>query len=161
MPTAREIWPGDPYPLGANYDGAGTNFSLYSELATRVDLCLLGVDGEEERIPLPETTAYCWHAYLPRVSPGQRYGFRVHGPWNPAAGHRCSPSKLLIDPYAKAIDGDVKWDESVFSYSFADPTMQLNEADSGPSIPHSHRSRKGRRRRCASRPPTICPASAA
>ena len=137
MPTAREIWPGEPYPLGANYDGAGTNFSLYSELATRVDLCLLGVDGEEERIALPETTAYCWHAYLPRVSPGQRYGFRVHGPWNPAAGHRCSPSKLLIDPYAKAIDGDVKWDESVFSYSFADPTMQLNEADSGPSIPHS------------------------
>ncbi|MEO6953834.1 MAG: glycogen debranching protein GlgX [Polyangia bacterium] len=137
MSTAREIWPGDPYPLGANYDGAGTNFSLYSELATRVDLCLLGEGGEEECIALPETTAYCWHAYLPRVSPGQRYGYRVHGPWHPAAGQRCTPSKLLIDPYAKAIDGDVKWDESVFTYKFGDAAMQLNPADSGPSIPHS------------------------
>ncbi len=137
MPTEREIWPGESYPLGATYDGAGTNFSLYSELATRVDLCLLDADGREEVISLPETTAYCWHAYLPRVSPGQRYGFRVHGPWNPSRGHRCLPSKLLIDPYARAIDGDVRWDESVFSYALSDPAMQLNDDDSGACIPHS------------------------
>ena len=89
---------GNAYPLGATYDGAGTNFSLFSEVAERVELCLIGKDGTESRIDLDEVDGYVWHCYLPTVTPGQRYGFRVHGPWDPAAGHRCDPSKLLLDP---------------------------------------------------------------
>src|SRR3990170_3891568 len=97
-----KLWPGQPFPLGATYDGTGTNFSLFSEIATGVDLCLFDDDGVEECIPVTEVTALCWHGYLPNVSPGQRYGFRVHGPYEPSAGHRCNPNKLLLDPYAKA-----------------------------------------------------------
>ena len=92
----RTIWPGGPYPLGATYDGIGVNFSVFSRIAERVELCLFTENGEETRIDLPEVTAWCWHGYVPGVQPGQRYGFRVHGPWEPHLGHRCNPSKLLL-----------------------------------------------------------------
>jgi len=98
------VWPGTPYPLGATYDGAGTNVALFSEVAESVELCLFDADGAETRVPLLERDALVWHGYLPRVAPGQRYGFRVHGPYDPDRGVRCDPSKLLLDPYAKAID---------------------------------------------------------
>ncbi len=126
-----EVWPGTPYPLGASYDGAGTNFALFSEVAEAVELCLLDGDGTETRIPMAERHALVWHAYLPRVGPGQRYGFRVHGPYEPAAGRRCDPSKLLLDPYAKAVEGEVDWSPASFSYDFDDPSAR-NTDDSAP-----------------------------
>ncbi|MFC4947520.1 glycogen debranching protein GlgX [Pseudonocardia sp. GCM10023141] len=126
------IWPGSPYPLGATYDGGGTNFSIFSEVAERIDLCLLSDDGTETRVPLPERNGLTWHGYLPRIAPGQRYGYRVHGPHDPATGRRCNPAKLLLDPYAKAIDGHITWNESLFSYRFDDPDA-FNDADSGPN----------------------------
>ena len=98
------VWPGSAYPLGATYDGTGTNFALFSEVADGVELCLFDEDGSETRVRLTEKDALIWHAYLPRIEPGQRYGFRVHGSFDPAEGHRCDPSKLLIDPYARALD---------------------------------------------------------
>ena len=124
-----QIWPGKPYPLGATYDGSGTNFALYSGVADQVELCLIdvedGSDGKqirfEKRIPLTEVDGAVWHAYLPSVQPGQRYGFRVHGPYDPASGLRCDASKLLLDPYAKAIDGQVDGDPSLYSYRFENP----------------------------------------
>ncbi|MDX6281966.1 MAG: isoamylase, partial [Kribbellaceae bacterium] len=121
-------WPGRPYPLGATYDGSGTNFALFSEVAQRVDLALIGDDGSEQLVQLTEVDGFVWHAYLPAVQPGQRYGYRVHGPYEPENGHRCNPSKLLLDPYAKAIDGQVDTDESLFSYRFAKPD-ELNTMD--------------------------------
>nr|WP_202886328.1 glycogen debranching protein GlgX [Kribbella sandramycini] len=121
-------WPGRPYPLGATYDGAGTNFAVFSEVADRVDLALIGDDGTEQLVQLTEVDGFVWHAFLPSVQPGQRYGFRVHGPYQPAEGHRCNPSKLLLDPYAKAIDGQVDADESLFSYRFEKPD-ELNTMD--------------------------------
>jgi glycogen operon protein len=125
-----QTWPGRPYPLGATFDGAGTNFALFSEVAERVQLCLISDDGTEEAcVDLTEVDAFVWHAYLPGVQPGQRYGYRVHGPYDPAQGHRCNPAKLLLDPYAKAIDGQVDGDESLFSYRFSDP-KKFNDADS-------------------------------
>ncbi|MGQ0841849.1 glycogen debranching protein GlgX, partial [Actinokineospora sp.] len=124
-------WPGTPYPLGATYDGTGTNFALFSEVATRVDLCLFDSDGTERRVRLPEVDGFVWHGYLPGVLPGQHYGYRVTGPHDPAAGPRCNPAKLLLDPYAKAVEGEVEWDESVFGYRFGDPD-QRNDDDSGP-----------------------------
>ncbi|MBM2620277.1 glycogen debranching protein GlgX [Actinoplanes sp. LDG1-06] len=126
-----KIWPGSPYPLGATYDGGGVNFALFSEAAERVELCLFGDDGTETRIDLPEREAMVWHGYLPRIVPGQRYGYRVHGPYDPANGLRCNPSKLLLDPYAKAIDGHYEWNESLFSYRFGDPGS-FNDDDSAP-----------------------------
>jgi len=99
-----EAWPGSPHPLGASFDGAGTNFAIYSEIADAIDLCLLDELGNETRVPLADRTTHVFHAYLPAVMPGQRYGFRVHGPNDPAMGHHCDPSRLLVDPYAKAID---------------------------------------------------------
>src|SRR5687768_6484259 len=132
-----KIWPGQPYPLGATWDGFGTNFSVFSEVANRVELCLFDEHGAETRVDLPENTALCWHGYLPQVGPGQRYGYRIHGPWEPHHGHRCHPSKLLIDPYAKAIDGDVDWNEAVFGYRFDAPDGPMNDADSGPHVPKS------------------------
>jgi glycogen operon protein len=127
-----QIWPGQPYPLGATFDGVGTNFSLFSEVATRVELCLFDEGGAETRVDLPETTALCWHGYLPNVKPGQRYGFRVHGPWAPEQGQWCNPAKLLLDPYAKAVDGMWDWNEAVFPYHFNEPENSRNELDSGP-----------------------------
>jgi glycogen operon protein len=110
------VWPGTPYPLGATYDGAGTNFSLFSEIAERVELCLIDDAGGETRITLEEVDGYVWHAYLPNIAPGQRYGFRVYGPFEPAAGHRCDPSKLLLDPYGKAFHGDFTFGQALYSY---------------------------------------------
>ena len=114
--AATAVWPGDSYPLGATYDGAGTNFGLFSEVADRVELCLFDDDGTETRVDLHEVDGFVWHGYLPGVSPGQRYGYRVHGPYNPAEGKRCNPHKLLIDPYAKAITGAIKWSNHLFAY---------------------------------------------
>ncbi|WP_030505404.1 glycogen debranching protein GlgX [Microbispora rosea] len=130
----REVWPGEPYPLGATWDGVGTNFSVFSEVAERVELCLYDDRGEETRVDLPEVDGFVWHGYVPGIMPGQRYGLRVHGPYRPDYGHRCNPSKLLLDPYAKAIEGSVRWNESLFSYHFADPA-RLNTEDSAPYMP--------------------------
>ncbi|ADG74640.1 glycogen debranching enzyme GlgX [Cellulomonas flavigena DSM 20109] len=125
------IWPGRPYPLGATYDGTGTNFALFSAVAERVELCLVDDDGTETRVDLPEVDAFVWHGYLPAIAPGQRYGFRVHGPYDPAAGHRCDPSKLLLDPYAKAIDGQVDGHPSLYSYTFGDPDARNQDDSAG------------------------------
>ncbi|HVV29342.1 MAG TPA: glycogen debranching protein GlgX [Mycobacteriales bacterium] len=133
----QQVWPGTAYPLGATYDGTGTNFALFSEAAELVELCLLDGDGVEQRIRLPEVDGNVHHGYLPGIGPGQRYGFRVHGPYDPGNGSRCNPAKLLLDPYAKAVDGDVDWDESVFSYAFADgPDGAPTDTDSGPHLFH-------------------------
>ena len=128
-----ETWPGTPYPLGATYDGAGTNFAVFSEVADSVELCLFDEDGGETRVELPEYDAFVWHGYLPDVGPGQRYGFRVHGPYDPGHGHRCNPNKLLLDPYAKAIEGHIDWDESLFGYRFGAPD-ERNDDDSAPHM---------------------------
>ncbi|HEX5988059.1 MAG TPA: glycogen debranching protein GlgX [Nocardioides sp.] len=116
-----QIWPGRPYPLGATYDGSGTNFALFSEVADKVELCLIDDAGRETKVEMAETDAFVHHVYLPGVHPGQRYGYRVHGPYRPAEGHRCNPAKLLLDPYAKAVEGQIDGDESLFSYKFGDP----------------------------------------
>jgi isoamylase len=118
-PELVTVWPGSSYPLGATFDGGGTNFSLFSEIAEKVELCLIHDDGHESRIPLEEVDGYVWHAYLPTVSPGQRYGFRVHGPFDPSTGHRCDPSKLLLDPYGKSFDGEFTFGQALFSYDLA------------------------------------------
>jgi glycogen operon protein len=123
------VWPGRPYPLGATWDGAGVNFALFSEHATKVELCLFdAVDApkEAQRIVLPEHTDQVWHAYLPDVLPEQLYGYRVHGPYEPAKGHRFNPIKVLLDPYAKAIGRDLKWDDTLFGYKVGDPTADLS-----------------------------------
>jgi isoamylase len=129
-------WPGSAYPLGATYDGSGTNFALFSECAEQVELCLFDDKGIETRTRLRERDAFVWHGYLPNIGPGQRYGYRVYGPYEPSRGLRCNPSKLLLDPYAKAIDGEVDWDESCFSYQFADHSA-VNEDDSAAHMPKS------------------------
>jgi isoamylase len=126
-------WPGNPYPLGATYDGSGTNFALFSEVAESVELCLFDDDGTESRVWMPEVDAFVWHCYLPNIGPGQRYGFRVKGPYDPASGLRCNEEKLLLDPYAKAVDSEIDWDESLFPYRFDDPDAR-NDADSGPHM---------------------------
>ncbi|MFH5210787.1 glycogen debranching protein GlgX [Antrihabitans spumae] len=115
-PHPLAVWPGTAYPLGATYDGAGTNFSIFSEVADAVELCLIAKDGTETRIPVEEVDGFVWHAYLPSVAPGQRYGWRVHGPYEPENGHRCDPSKLLLDPYGKAFDGKFDGDSSLITY---------------------------------------------
>ena len=130
-----KVWPGNNYPLGAFYDGAGTNFSIFSEIADRVELCLFDEGGTETKFDLPEVTSFCWHGYLPNIGPGQRYGFRVHGPWKPEEGHRCNPAKLLLDPYARAIEGQVRWNEAVFAYSFDKPDGPSNDIDSAAFMP--------------------------
>src|SRR5438105_1906241 len=111
-----EVWPGRAYPLGANFDGTGTNFALYSEVAQAVDLCLFDDEGQERRVPLEEVDAFSWHAYVPNIEPGQRYGYRVRGPYAPERGARCNPSKLLLDPYARAIEGEIRWNLACYSY---------------------------------------------
>ncbi|GAA1990936.1 glycogen debranching protein GlgX [Microbacterium pumilum] len=122
-----ESWPGSTYPLGATYDGSGTNFALFSEGAQRVELCLFGDRGRETRVDLVDIDAFVWHAYLPNVQPGQRYGYRVHGENNPAKGLRFNPNKLLLDPYAKAVEGQVKWGQPVFGYNFGSPDSRNDE----------------------------------
>jgi isoamylase len=130
------IWPGDPGPLGVTFDGIGTNVSVFSEVAEAIEVCLFDEDGGEERVELPENDGFCWHGYLPDVGPGQRYGFRVHGPWDPAQGLRCNPAKLLLDPYARAIEGKISWDESLFGHKWADPD-ERNDDDSAPNLSRS------------------------
>jgi glycogen operon protein len=132
------MWPGSPYPLGAVFDGGGTNFSIFSEVAEKIELCLFDDigSGTETRVPLPERHGMVWHGYLPRIGPGQRYGYRVYGPYDPAAGLRCNPSKLLLDPYARAIDGHIDWNEALFSYRFDNPRGR-NDANSAPYAPKS------------------------
>ncbi|GGM68523.1 glycogen operon protein GlgX homolog [Lentzea pudingi] len=129
-------WPGRPYPLGAGYDGVGTNFALFSEVAEYVELCLFDDDGTETRVRLPEVDGFVHHGYLLGVGPGQRYGYRVHGPHDPARGLRCNPNKLLIDPYAKAISGGLAWDEALYGYKFGSPD-ERNDADSAPHVSKS------------------------
>jgi isoamylase len=134
---AVKTWPGKPYPLGATYDGSGTNFSVFSEVAEKVELCLFDENGAETRVDLPELTGFCWHGYVPGVKPGQRYGYRVHGPWAPEHGHRCNPNKLLLDPYAQAVAREVNWNEAAFPYRFEKPEGSVNEEDSAPYVPRS------------------------
>ncbi|MFE1577720.1 glycogen debranching protein GlgX [Streptomyces fradiae] len=126
-----QVWPGQAYPLGATYDGAGTNFAVFSEAADRIELCLLHEDGSETAVELRETDAFVRHAYLPGVMPGQRYGFRVHGPYAPERGLRCNSAKLLLDPYARAVAGTIDWDEAVYGYHFGRPDSR-NDLDSAP-----------------------------
>jgi isoamylase len=134
--AAGPAWPGVGHPLGATYDGVGTNFALFSEVADQVELCLFDDQGGESRVPLREVDGFVWHGYLSGVGPGQRYGYRVHGPYDPAQGLRCDPAKLLLDPYAKAIEGHVDWNPAVFSYRFGEPG-QRNQDDSAPHVPRS------------------------
>ncbi|MEU1050887.1 glycogen debranching protein GlgX [Streptomyces sp. NPDC005897] len=124
------VWSGHPYPLGAAYDGQGTNFALFSEVAERVDLVLVDDAGNHSSIPLPDVDGFVWHCYLPGVGPGQRYGYRVHGPWAPAVGHRCNPAKLLLDPYTRAVDGLVDNHASLFERA-------RGKADPGDSAGHT------------------------
>jgi isoamylase len=131
-----ELWPGKAYPLGATYDGSGTNFALFSEVAEKVELCLFDTDGVETRVTLPEVDGFVWHGFIPNIEPGQRYGYRVHGPHDPANGARCNANKLLLDPYSKAIDGNFDWNQSLFGYNFGDPDSR-NDDDSAASMPKS------------------------
>ncbi|HJQ61275.1 MAG TPA: glycogen debranching protein GlgX [Burkholderiales bacterium] len=133
------LWPGLPTPLGPTWDGSGTNFALFSAYAEKVELCLFDDAGEKEiaRVVLPEYTDEVWHGYLPDVRPGQRYGYRVYGPYDPEAGHRFNPHKLLIDPYAKSLVGGIRWDDALFGYRVGAPEEDLSfdERDSAPYIP--------------------------
>jgi isoamylase len=138
----RPLWPGRPFPLGALWDGGGTNFSLFSEHAESVELCLFDDDGEETRVPVTERQALNWHCYLPDVEPGQRYGYRVHGRYAPLEGHRFNPAKLLIDPYAKAIEGVVDWqhDANVLPYvptGDEDADLEVDDEDDAAAMPKS------------------------
>jgi isoamylase len=133
------VWPGQPYPLGATWDSVGVNFALFSETAEGVELCLYdGSEGQEEvtKVQMTEQTDQVWHAYLPEARPGQRYGFRVHGPYEPANGHRFNPAKLLLDPYAKAIDGTIQWSDALFGYTVGHPDadLSIDERDSAPGM---------------------------
>ena len=134
------IWPGSPYPLGATWDGEGVNFALFSENATAVELCLFDRPDdpqETHRIRIEECTDFVWHVYLPEVRPGQHYGYRVHGLYEPEAGHRFNPAKVLYDPYAKSIAGSVDWSEALFGYRIGDPKadLSLDDRDNAGSIP--------------------------
>ncbi|HTU05551.1 MAG TPA: glycogen debranching protein GlgX [Trebonia sp.] len=149
-----ERWPGRPYPLGATYDGVGTNFALFSEVAERVELCLFddrgggqgsgsgasggtGAGPGEQWVDMTEVDGYVWHCFLPGAGPGQRYGYRVHGPYDPEHGLRCNPVKLLLDPYATAIDGTVRWDPAVFGYPLGGDDRDRYDGDSAPFVPRS------------------------
>lgn len=131
-----EIWPGSPTPLGASFDGRGTNFSIFSSVAQRVELCLFDESGDETRVEVDEVDAHHWHVHLPGVGPGTNYGYRVHGRWDPSAGLWCNPAKLLLDPYARAIAGDVKWAPACFGYRFEDPE-EPEPTDSASAAPRS------------------------
>ena len=128
------IWPGSSLPLGATFDGVGTNIAVFSDIAEAVEVCVFDADGAETRVELPERSGSVWHGYLPDLDAGARYGFRVHGPHDPANGHRCNPNKLLLDPYARAIEGDIRWDQSAFGYPFGDEDGR-DDQDSAPVTP--------------------------
>jgi isoamylase len=129
------VYPGAPFPLGATFDGLGANFALFSQAAEAVDLCLFDDDGTETRYRLPEVDAYCWHGYVEGVEPGRRYGYRVHGPYKPESGLRCNPDKLLLDPYAKAVDGQVTWGQPPYSYDLRADDLRIDTSDSAASMP--------------------------
>ena len=131
--TQIEVWPGRAFPLGATYDGAGTNFALFSEVAEKIELCLFDQNGVEERIALDEVDAFSWHAYVPHIGPGQRYGYRVDGPYAPEHGIRCNTHKLLLDPYARAIEGEVRWNPACYAYNLGDEASR-NDEDSAPYV---------------------------
>ncbi|QAT82029.1 glycogen debranching protein GlgX [Corallococcus coralloides] len=140
MSGKREIWPGKPWPRGATFDGSGTNFAVYSQVATRVEVCLFDradPTKEIERFDLPMSTEFVWHGYVPDLEPGTLYGLRVHGPYEPEKGHRCNPHKLLVDPYAKALYGEVDWKQPVFGYPLEHPKKDLmrDERDSAAGMP--------------------------
>jgi glycogen operon protein len=130
------VWPGAPSPLGASFDGVGTNVAVFSEVAEAIELCVFDDDGEQTAVMLPERSGSVWHGYFPDLDAGTRYGFRVHGPYDPANGHRCNPSKLLLDPYARAIEGDVQWAQEVFPYRFGEEDEE-DVSDSAAFMPKS------------------------
>jgi isoamylase len=134
MDQPDRVWLGRPYPLGATFDGYGTNFALFSDVAEAVELCLFD-RGDEQRVPLKRGVGSVWHAYLPEIGPGKHYGFRVHGPWEPARGLRCNPAKLLVDPYARELTGDPLWHPSFVGH--AESTDAASAVDSGPHAPKS------------------------
>jgi isoamylase len=138
---SQEVWPGEAFPLGATWDGSGTSFSIFSEHAERVELCLFNGNEAEQRLDLTERTAHTWHGFLPGIGPGQRYGFRVHGPYDPETGHRFNPAKLLLDPYAKSIDGPVVWDQAnVLPYvptAGEDADLERDDEDDVDAVPKS------------------------
>ena len=136
--SLREVKAGDPATIGATYDGGGVNFALFSAYADRVEVCLFDGRGREtDRIDLPEYTNEIWHGYVPGLRPGQRYGYRIHGAFNPEAGHRFNPNKLLIDPYAKLIEGNIRWGQATYGYKFEDEAgdLSFDETDSAPNMP--------------------------
>ncbi|NIM19171.1 MAG: glycogen debranching protein GlgX [Candidatus Latescibacteria bacterium] len=128
---------GRPYPLGSAYDGGGTNFSVFSSIAQKVEVCFFDDNHNERRFELPGQHGSVWHGYFESIAPGQRYGFRVHGPWDPAEGHLCNPQKLLLDPYGKAVDGSVTWDDSLFPLDPENPASPVNNEDTAPFVPKS------------------------
>ncbi|MDC0711330.1 glycogen debranching protein GlgX [Stigmatella sp. ncwal1] len=137
---AMDVYPGRPYPRGATYDGTGVNFAIYSQVASRVEVCLFDPANPSQeigRFDLPEVTEFVWHGYIPGMEPGTLYGFRVHGPYEPSKGHRCNPHKLLLDPYAKALHGEVDWKQPVFGYTLghADQDLARDEKDSAAGVP--------------------------
>ena len=131
------MWPGRPQPLGATWDGEGTNFALFAEAAEAVELCLFDDDGHEQRLLFTEVTAHVWHGYVPGVAPGRRYGYRVHGPYEPARGLRFNPAKLLVDPYARAIDRVPHWTDSIYGYTRGAADDVADPRDSAPDVPWS------------------------
>ncbi|MBO0693492.1 MAG: glycogen debranching protein GlgX, partial [Acidimicrobiaceae bacterium] len=134
----RRVLPGEPFPLGATYDGIGTNFSIFSQVADRVEVWLFDGDGTVlEAIQLPEVDAYCWHGWLEGIEPGQQYGYRVYGPYEPQRGLRCNPAKLLLDPYAKAVAGEVVWGQAPFGYSLLGDDLTRDDTDSASSMPRA------------------------
>jgi glycogen operon protein len=142
------VWPGQPYPLGATWTGLGVNFAIFSAHATKVEICFFDAPNaarESACVPLPEHTDMVWHGYFPDVRPGQLYGFRVHGPYDPQAGHRFNPHKILIDPYARSVGRSVRWDDSMFSYQIGDPNADLSfdQRDNAAFCPARRRRRHG------------------
>jgi glycogen operon protein len=132
------MWPGLPYPLGASWDGSGVNFALFSENATKVELCLFDspdATKESQRIPFVEVTDQVWHAYFPELLPGQIYGYRVHGPYDPEHGHRFNPNKVVLDPYAKLLARGVRWDDSLFGYKLGEDDRTFSDSDSAAFAP--------------------------
>ncbi len=135
--TSGPTLPGEPYPVGVTWDGRGVNVAVFSEAADGVEFCLFGDEPQDEvRFELADSTGFVWHAYIPGVSPGQRYGFRVHGPWDPGRGLLTNPTKVLIDPYAKSIEGDIRWDPACFGHDLNDPDRP-NTTDNAPFVPKS------------------------
>ncbi|MGH3103704.1 MAG: glycogen debranching enzyme, partial [Gaiellaceae bacterium] len=133
-----EVWPGRPFPLGPSWTGDGVNFSLFSENAERVELCLFDEEGRQTSVELTERTAFNWHGFVPGLGPGQLYGYRIHGPYAPKRGHRFNPAKLLIDPYAKAIEGPILWDRGTtlpYSPDGPDADLEADRTDDAAAIP--------------------------